>query len=416
MNVSDKWMLEQMQQMAASMATTLPQTGQNSQPAKTDKGESFKDLMDKAAKDQKTEVPKKEDAPAKQQETVQDGKPVQKTEQAQQPQPAKNTAKVKLDVETAALVAAGYAEVMEVFEDGSALIMLSEEFMNGGVAIVYDGSDIPTGVEELIPVMITNAAGEEVTVTPEQIREVFDSLGMEVPRKDSGDNITVVGQLDMSKYQDAEVITPDGKLTTLKDALQQVRVKDNADGEASQEEDDANLDAEVMTASEPLFKDVKAAPVKVGENFQLDTQEPDMEQKLADTIRFAAQQDLRQIEIKLSPENLGSLTIKLTQAGDGTLQVVLHTANAKAASLLSQHLDNLNAALQGYGSGSEVKVEVQRNDNSQQAGQEQQHQQTDPDGHNKQQYQQQQHRQDGRHSGDFVQRLRLGLFDAGENM
>ena len=156
---------------------------------------------------------------------------------------------------------------------------------------------------------------------------------------------------------------------------------------------------------QPLFKDVKAAPVKVGENFQLDTQEPDMEANLADTIRFAAQQGLKQIEIKLSPENLGSLTVKLTQATDGTLQVVLHTANAKAANLLNQHLDNLNAALQGYSQNSEVRVEVQRGEDSQQA----QQQQTNPDGHNHNQQQQQQH-QEETHDGDFMQKLRLGLF------
>ena len=131
-----------------------------------------------------------------------------------------------------------------------------------------------------------------------------------------------------------------------------------------------------------------------------------MDANLADAIRYAAQQGLRQIEIKLSPENLGELTIKLTQASDGTLQVVLHTANAKAASLLTQHLDGLNTALQGYGQ-TQVQVEVQRNENSQQA--EQQFQQADPDGHNRQQ-QQQQHQKESEHSQDFIQRLRLGLY------
>ena len=397
MNVNDKWMLEQMQQMAASMATTLPQTGQNSEPARTEKGESFQDLMNKA-KDKQVEAPKKEDAPAKQ-ETVQGEQPVQKAGQTQQAQPTKdNTAKVKMDVGTAALVAAGYVEVVKVFEDGSALLMLSEEMMNGGVAIVYGSNDLPTGAEELIPVIITNSAGEEITVTPKQIQEVFDSLGKEVPQK-GGNDMTLVGQIDLSKYQDAKAVTADGKVTTLREAIAEAKAKS---GEA---DDDADLNAEVMTASQPLFKDVKAAPVKVGENFQLDTQEPDMEANLADTIRFAAQQGLKQIEIKLSPENLGSLTVKLTQATDGTLQVVLHTANAKAANLLNQHLDNLNAALQGYSQNSEVRVEVQRGEDSQQA----QQQQTNPDGHNHNQQQQQQH-QEETHDGDFMQKLRLGLF------
>ena len=130
-----------------------------------------------------------------------------------------------------------------------------------------------------------------------------------------------------------------------------------------------------------------------------------MDANLADAIRYPAQQSLRQIEIKLSPENLGALTIKLTQSTDGTLQVVLHTTNAKAANLLTQHLDSLNLALQGYNQN-EVRVEVQRSDDSQQA----QQQQTDPNGHNQQQQQQQQRQQESEHSGDFLQKLRLGLF------
>ena len=58
MNVTDQWMLERMQQMAATMATSVPQVGQNSEASKPEKGDSFKDLMDKA-KDQKAEAPKK---------------------------------------------------------------------------------------------------------------------------------------------------------------------------------------------------------------------------------------------------------------------------------------------------------------------------------------------------------------------
>ena len=398
MNVTDQWMLERMQQMAANMAASLPQTSQNADPSKTEKGESFQDLMNKA-KDQQVEGAPKKDAPKKT-ETVQDKAPAQKTEQSQQSQSVKDTSKVNLDANTAALVAAGYAQILEIYEDGSALIMLDPEKSGGGFAIVSSG--LPTADQELVPVTITNAMGQKVTVTPEQIQEVFARYGVKEFQKDSS-GATLVGQLDLSKHQDMKVLTPDGKFTTLKEAMQQVRVKDNA---AGGEENEADLGAEAADIGQPLFKDVEAAPVKVGENFQLDTQQPEMDDHLADAIRFAAQQGLRQMEIKLSPENLGNLTIKLTQAADGTLQVVLHAANLKAANLLNQHLDNLNAALQGY-SQNEVRVEVQRNEDSQQS--QQQQQQTDPNGHN-QQRQQEQRQQEQEHSGDFVQRLRLGLF------
>ena len=39
------------------------------------------------------------------------------------------------------------------------------------------------------------------------------------------------------------------------------------------------------------------------------------------------------------------------------------------------------------------------------------HQQTDPDGHNQQQQQQRQHQEDSGQSEDFIQKLRLGLFN-----
>jgi len=370
-------MLERMQDMMAAMSASVPDIGRNNQSAsKTEKGESFQDLMNKA-KDQQVEGAPKKDAPKKT-ETVQDKAPAQKTEQSQQSQSVKDTSKVNLDANTAALVAAGYAQILEIYEDGSALIMLDPEKSGGGFAIVSSG--LPTADQELVPVTITNAMGQKVTVTPEQIQEVFARYGVKEFQKDSS-GATLVGQLDLSKHQDMKVLTPDGKFTTLKEAMQQVRVKDNA---AGGEENEADLGAEAADIGQPLFKDVEAAPVKVGENFQLDTQQPEMDDHLADAIRFAAQQGLRQMEIKLSPENLGNLTIKLTQAADGTLQVVLHAANLKAANLLNQHLDNLNAALQGY-SQNEVRVEVQRNEDSQQS--QQQQQQTDPNGHNQQRQQ-----------------------------
>lgn len=387
MNVNDQWMLEKMQQMAASMSNSLPQTGQNADAPKTEKGDSFKDLMEKA-KDQQVEAPKKDSAPEKKQ-------PVQKAEQPQKVEQKravpKNASQVNLDSNTAALVAAGYAQVLEVFEDGSALILLDAEKLGGSFSIMSSG--LLTDGQELTPVTITNALGEKITVTPEQLQEVFDQLGVDGPQK-SDNAMTLVGQLNLSEHQDMVIRTTDGQTTTLRGWTEQ-----------SDDQDDANLDGSAMT-DKPLFHDVKAAPVKVGENFQLDTRQPDMDDTLADAIRFAAQQGLRQIEIKLSPENLGNLTIKLTQAADGTLQVVLHAANAKAANLLSQHADGLNAALQSYNQNSEVRVEIQRGEEGQQA----QHQQADPDGHNRQQQQQQQHRQESEHSGDFIQRLRLGLF------
>ena len=385
MNVTDQWMLDRMQQMAANLAASMPQVGQNADTSKPEKSDSFKDLLDKA-KDQRVESPKK-DSSVKKSDSVEKKEPaqtVQKTQKTVQTDPATGLRQIDVTPEEAALLVAGYAKLSPPMEDGTVwmvtvqdangnpvLPLAEQEGLNGAAFLGTDG-------------LITQGEWVLDEITPEftqALEQLLQKTG------DSRSAESIIGMLE-EKMGDAQ-FAPSMELAVKND-----------------DQDDASLDASVM-ADQPLFKDVKAAPVKVGENFQLDTQQPDMDDNLADTIRFAAQQGLRQMEIKLSPENLGSLTVKLTQATDGTLQVVLHAANAKAANLLNQHIDNLNAALQGYSQNSEVHVEVQRGEDSQQA--QQQQQQTDPNGHNRQQ-QEQQKQQESSHSGDFIQKLRLGLF------
>ena len=388
MNVTDQWMLERMQQMAANMAASLPQTGQNSDVPKAEKGDSFKDMMDKA-KDQKTEAPKKTDSPQQTEKT----EGTQETEQPRKAETVKNadgaeTKKVHLTAQEAAMVAAGYASLSPVQPDGTVWLAV----------LVREGQGNPLA-DQIIRGVEPTGAGQDLSayfVDDEWVIEPSEEL------------TTALKQL-LTKTGDPR--SAEEILSSLEERYQSIQPKIEIEivepqAQQTDEEDMTDLTGEIPDA-QPLFKDVEAAPVKVGENFQLDTQQADMDNQLAETIRSAAQQGLKQVEIKLSPENLGSLTIKLTQSADGALQVVLHTSTTKAAALLTQHLDRLDMALQNYGQ-TQVHVEVQRNENSQQA--QQQFQQADPDGHNRQQQQQQQ-RQENEHSGDFLQRLRLGLVD-----
>lgn len=398
MNVNDQWMLERMQQMAANMASSLPQTSQDTDAAQPEKGESFQDLLNKA-KDQQAEGAPKKDAAVKKTETAQDKAPVQKAEHKAVTN-MKDPRIMALDPATQAEIAAGFITPVEG-ENGTMLLMESMEPR----AVIMP--TLPNGeIDWSKPFVLTNSEGEQFEVYLDPVNgdhQLFRVMaGGERKQLDLFPEQPKLDLPDVLKDLETPVVTREGKVTTMREVIAA-----NGANSGGEEDNDADLDAELMTPSQPLFREVEAAPVKVGENFQLDTQEPDMDASLADAIRFAAQQGLRQIEIKLSPENLGSLTVKLTQAADGTLQVVLHAANAKAANLLTQHMDGLNAALQGYSQNNEVHVEVQRGDNSQQA--QQQHQQADPDGHNRQQ-QQQQRRQESERSGDFIQKLRLGLF------
>lgn len=399
MNVNDQWMLEKMQQMAANMAASLPQAGQNADTPEAGKGESFKDMMDKA-KDQKLEAPKKSD-PAQKKEPVQSREPVRSKEPGQNTEgkAAVSMSDPRIQAmppETQAQIAAGFLTPLET-SDGTLLLRI--ETMPSAVII----PTLPNGqIDWSKPFVLSNSDGVQFEVYLDPVNgehklfQLTDDGGKQqidlFPEQPKLDLLSSPKNLDMT------VVTREGKVTTLREAMEEFDGQDDAD---------TDLDASAMADRQPLFKDVKATPIKVGDNFQLDTQQPDMEAKLAETIRFAAQQGLRQIEIRLSPENLGALTIRLTQSADGTLQVLLRTSTVKAANLLSQHTDGLNAALQGYGQN-EVRVEVQRGEDSQQA--QQQQQQTDPNGHNRQSQQQQQRSQEESHSGDFLQKLRLGLF------
>ena len=172
-------------------------------------------------------------------------------------------------------------------------------------------------------------------------------------------------------------------------------------------EDTEEPDGEAAVAEQPVFHETRAVPVKVGERYEVvDTEKPEMDNQLAKTVNDAVQLGQDRVEIRLNPQNLGSLVIEMTKDTNGVLQVVLHASTPKAEGLLNQHLNNLHTALQGY-NHEEVRLEVQRGQQSEQ----QNFRQADPDGRGQHHHRQQQERQEEQHSGEeFMQKLRLGLF------
>lgn len=176
----------------------------------------------------------------------------------------------------------------------------------------------------------------------------------------------------------------------------------NGDSETPQVEN-----ADVGTA-QPLFRDVETVPVKVGETPVADTTQPDLDAQLAKQIGTAMEDGAQQVKLRLTPENLGTLTIDLTRTQDGALQVVLHTTTEKAANLLSQHAENLGALLHNSTQNT-VQVEVQRQEQSQQFQQQSQQQ-------SQQHGQGQQHSRRQQSGEDFLQQLRLGLVTLDEQV
>lgn len=179
-------------------------------------------------------------------------------------------------------------------------------------------------------------------------------------------------------------------------------------------EDDTGTKTAQTQQETLLFEQVEAPPVKVAEvprPIPLEA-ENGIEQLGGELDSIVVNSvDANRIEVTLTPENLGKLTVEITRGEDGTLNVVLHATTEKAANLLEKGADGLRQAL-AANAGREAQIEVRGNEGSQQ-------QFLNPDGRNgqeRQQQQQQGRRQNEQRSAqDFLQQLRLGLVDVDEN-
>ncbi len=171
--------------------------------------------------------------------------------------------------------------------------------------------------------------------------------------------------------------------------------------------------SEQAVQSEPLFTRVDTAPVKVAEAARpvpLEAEDgvEQLGRELGEVMVNRA--DANRVEITLTPESLGKLTVEITRGANGALNVVLHPTSERAANLLERSTGSLQTLL-AASTRNETQVLVR-------PGAEQQ-QTLDPNGQNRQdQQQQQQQRQNGhreqRSAEDFLQQLRLGLVDADE--
>lgn len=168
-------------------------------------------------------------------------------------------------------------------------------------------------------------------------------------------------------------------------------------------------EAEETPAETPVFDEVEAVPVKVAapEKEPVKLEAPEGTEQLAERVTNAVKADLSHVEITLTPENLGKLTVEFTRAEDGTLSVLISATTPKAAAALEQHTNSLQNLL-ASSTQNEVRVEVRQAAETPQQflnpdGQNQQRQQ------NQQEQQRQQGREDHKAAQDFVQQLRLGL-------
>lgn len=175
------------------------------------------------------------------------------------------------------------------------------------------------------------------------------------------------------------------------------------------------LHAEVRTEQadaepQPVFRDIKAVPIKVGEVYRPEpTAENVVELKnLGDTLTQAIDRGENRLELQLQPAELGRIRVEMRWSDEGALHVILHAESTRTQSLLEKDMASLQTLL-GRETQQEVKVELPR--------QQEAPRQSFDDGRQNggQQHHQQEQRQSSRHSGqDFLHQLRLGLIPAEE--
>ena len=157
---------------------------------------------------------------------------------------------------------------------------------------------------------------------------------------------------------------------------------------------------------EKVFDQVDTAPVKVSEARNQGTEVKSVPKQVAEQVTQALQKGETRVEVQLTPQHLGKITVELTQKGDGSLHIALHAENSQTRALLERELPAMQTVL-SRDTQQTVEVQVPRREDAQQNAFDQaQHQ------HPQQEQEQKQQRQS---SNDFLDQLRLGLVPDSED-
>lgn len=372
-------MLLQMVYAASQIAqNTLPQTSAANQPR--DEKDQFQTLLKK----KRDEAEKTEKLPA------QDGQEKPETEKTQAG--ATQTG----PVQTA--VAAGAAAEGVLFQAAAA------ETVASGMAVVQMPQGLTGQVGGVQPLL---------TQTGESAQELADVVPAAPVSQE---------QSAMPEAQAAQT-TPKGEMLQTHDqSAQQAVVQPQTDAAAADQpaveaprQNADPMEGEVLQAQagsveQPLFQETDSMPQRVGDAPVLDTQAEEFDTQMSREVTSALKTGQQHLELRLTPENLGSVVVEMSRSPEGLLHVVLHTESEQAAKLLSEHSSTLGLMLQSSQQG-EVRVEVQRPETDQRPWQ-----QPDQNGgqnsgsHNGRGQQEQQ--QNAPDPERFLQQLRLGLIPA----
>lgn len=194
------------------------------------------------------------------------------------------------------------------------------------------------------------------------------------------------------------------------DIQAQTATQQNGDGQldfGDRKQSEDALPGAAAQVQAPLFPHADAVPIPVGlsDSQPVDLPSADAAEQLSSRLTQTLSQGASKLEVHLSPQNLGDLSVEIIRTDDGSLSVILKPTTEEAMKLLERHSPNLQNML-AANTQSPVRVEVQQG--SQQADIQQF---LNPDGSGNQSRQQHHQQQPNRQndSQDFLQQLRLGL-------
>lgn len=268
-----------------------------------------------------------------------------------------------------------------------------------------------TGVVQTVTI---EAVVPDVQTTPQMTVQGQGQTQQEAPQVQTAVQQTQTAQpavQDNTQGQQAQVSQPQVAATNTEQPQSQGQEDLSQDLNQSADTQTAGnemTDVTVESFQTPLFREVEATPVRVGDGETVDMTAPtqEVEKSLSSILKGALDQGDQHVEIKLNPANLGSVTAEFTRTPEGVLHVVLHAETEQTAKLLSDHAANLGMLLQD-GNRGEVRVQVAQPQENQSAWQ-----QPDQEGGRQQQHSQQQQRNTPRQEAEtFLHQLRLGLVE-----
>lgn len=260
----------------------------------------------------------------------------------------------------------------------------------------------PVTVEEVTPAAAEAILPEADMLAGQQTAASFDIETRQQQQSESepsfgqraADELAAPEQASEAPAEEAAETAPEEHVA----AAHQETAEKAEDGEP--EVEDASAAAEA-----PVFSHMQTVPVKVAETGEpVEAEADNAAEQIARHIEQALSQGESHVEITLTPENLGQLTVEITRAGDGTLSIMLTTVTEKAANLIDRHAANLQQILADGSQNVHVEIETRTQETQAQ-------QFLNPDGQNNHQHHQQQRqkKEEDHNDGDFLQQLRLGL-------